>query len=359
MVYKNILISLFIAVLLFCSPTGVRAFEDRSGDAVRIREDEIIDGSLFLSGNRITVEGTINGDLYCAGQTVDITGVVLGDVMCAGQNVDIAGIIEGDLRVAGQNVTVGSDIAGSVTSFAQILNVGGTVGGDMLAGAQTLTLHGLVERDVRVYSQSLTVKNTTKIGRDLLYTSEETAVIEDGSVISGKSEQVQPDQNILEDKQKPAMQWPRAAGFVSKILFSFIITYLAARYGGKRLEHAVDVMKNRWLTTSLSGFLVLIGIPIVMLLLAMTIIGIPFALFILPLYILGIMISKSLAAILTGRFIMHTYVKGKNKSSLPLITLTGVVVLELLFAIPFIGPFASLLITLWSLGGVYYFFKNS
>ena len=68
----------------------VNAANVRSGDAPRVSAGEVIDGTLYVAGKDVRIEGTVKGDLMCAGQNVEVTGTVQGDVICAGQLVNDA-----------------------------------------------------------------------------------------------------------------------------------------------------------------------------------------------------------------------------------------------------------------------------
>ena len=50
--------------------------------APSIPAGQVVDGSAYLAGSTVTVQGTINGDLYCGANNVIITGTIEGDVIC-------------------------------------------------------------------------------------------------------------------------------------------------------------------------------------------------------------------------------------------------------------------------------------
>jgi hypothetical protein len=120
-----------------------RAVELRSGDVVAIAGDEVIDDDLFLSGNRVVVDGTVNGDLWVAGSQVEVNGAVNGSLFFAGQNLSLNGDVAGSLYAAGSSVTLGSQARVGRNAFfagyALRTAPGSAVGRDLsVAGTQAL-----------------------------------------------------------------------------------------------------------------------------------------------------------------------------------------------------------------------------
>ena len=59
-----------------------------------VKKGQTVDGSAYLAGNTVLVEGTVKGDVYCAGNSVRVEGTVDGDVLCAGNTVTIGGTVK-------------------------------------------------------------------------------------------------------------------------------------------------------------------------------------------------------------------------------------------------------------------------
>lgn len=87
-------------ILLTTNVHAAARFE--GSDASYVRSGETVDGSAYLAGTSVRVEGTINGDLYCAGKDIIITGTVNGDVLCGGMTLIVGGTVTGNIRLAGQ-----------------------------------------------------------------------------------------------------------------------------------------------------------------------------------------------------------------------------------------------------------------
>ena len=56
-----------LGLMVFGLTSSVWAADFRSGDVVVISADEVIDDDLFVSGERIEVNGTVTGDLFATG----------------------------------------------------------------------------------------------------------------------------------------------------------------------------------------------------------------------------------------------------------------------------------------------------
>src|ERR671920_837915 len=105
--------------------------ETRSGDEVVISPDEVLDDDLYVTANRVVVDGTIRGDLVAFGQSITVDGTVEGDLIAAGQSVEIGGTVEDDARIAGQTLLLGE---------------GGEVEDDLIAAG--FSLHNLPDSSV-------------------------------------------------------------------------------------------------------------------------------------------------------------------------------------------------------------------
>src|SRR6185503_10739465 len=83
-----------LALLLIGGAAGkAAAFDFRRGDTVTILSGEIIDDDLFISANRVVVEGTVNGDLFVIGAEIEINGAVNGSLFAVGQSVTLNGSV--------------------------------------------------------------------------------------------------------------------------------------------------------------------------------------------------------------------------------------------------------------------------
>ena len=73
-------------------------------DRVVVGAGEIVDDSLAVAGDVVTVDGTVTGDLFAAGHRVILRGTVKGDLMAVAERVEIEGTVEGNVFVGGETL---------------------------------------------------------------------------------------------------------------------------------------------------------------------------------------------------------------------------------------------------------------
>lgn len=163
------LVGLILLAALF-RPIGTAFAADiRTGDRIVIAADETIDDDLIVSGDIIEVNGTITGDLIAAGRQIVVRGTVGGSAALAAQVIEIPGQIDGSLyatgytmqlsdgAVVGRNLfftgfnlttAAGSHVERDVYMAGQQMNHGGSIGGDLNVAANGVDVNGAVGGDV-------------------------------------------------------------------------------------------------------------------------------------------------------------------------------------------------------------------
>jgi len=135
----------------FCTvlalPTGASATEHRGGQNPTVSKDETIKGDVYLSGERVRVEGTVEGDVFAVGKDIDIDGHVSGDVISAGRYLRIRGTVDGNIRSVGNTAIISGTLGKNITWFGDAVTVDGTgkVGGGITMFGGTLAIDGRLE----------------------------------------------------------------------------------------------------------------------------------------------------------------------------------------------------------------------
>ena len=164
-------------------PSGTTATEFRKGQNAEVTSSEVIKSDVFLSGDRLSVDGTVEGDVYAFGRSLDVTGHVLGDVIVFAHDVRVTGQVDGNVRSFTNNLNVSGTISRSltsvceeltldkngkvnrsVTSFADRFLLDGHIGHDVLAFNQRLDLRGQVQGDIRLRADVFTIESTAQVG---------------------------------------------------------------------------------------------------------------------------------------------------------------------------------------------------
>lgn len=369
-------ITLFITLVALVSVLWVgvsRAANVRSGDAPTIMSTETINGTLYVSGATIKIDGTVDGDVLCLGQSLTISGTVKGDVLCAAQMVTITGHVEGDVRVAGQTASVGGTIDGSlsVAAMQTTLDKNAVIGRDIsivgdeaqVAGKVTRDLTSIVTtfkaeatigRDLDVTGTTITLGSGTMIGGDFRSVSAREATRADGVTIVGKTDHRQP--------PSEANSVLPPAAYVTATLFalaSFMILGLALLMGVPKFMPAVAAQLKRAPFGSLGvGIIGLIMTPIVAICLIISIVAMPLGLVLLFAWLIALICGLVLSAYRLGEVIvakMGWSERWQQMSSLAI----GLLALFVVAMVPYLGDMVILAAIVWGIGGCWYAFVQA
>ena len=170
--FKKILITgaVILGITAFALAGSARAAEFRGGDTIIIPENEVIDDDLFISGNRVEVNGTIRGDLFASGTDVTVNGTVEGSLFISGQTLVANGTVGGSLYGGGYALTIADDADigrnAFFGGFSLATETESAVGRSLYAGGYQMVLNGQVTDDVQVGSAALEVNGI--VGGDVL-----------------------------------------------------------------------------------------------------------------------------------------------------------------------------------------------
>jgi cytoskeletal protein CcmA (bactofilin family) len=309
----------------------------QGGDSVSVKSGQVHKGSLYATGDQVTIEGTVEGDLYCAGRELIIRGEVTGDVVCAAQSATLEGMVGQDVRLAAQLATLAGKVEGSMTFFGQDLKVqsDGSIGGDLNGAVQFVTLGGPVSKDVLIGAQRLTLNST--VGGDI------NAAL--SQVVTGASAKVSGDFNYIADREirvdesvvDGSVHFTRTEkgnkntgsmwafmGLMSLMMTSLVIILLAPRFA----ERSHQIANGKPLTVGLVGFAVLFGSPMLAVLLIVTVFFAPLGLLVFALWFAAILASQAFFAYLLGSLFW------RQQNNMFVRALAGVIVLFALYLIP-------------------------
>lgn len=374
--FRSLVVILF-CFLFFQSPSQVHATTFRAGEQTIFSQNEVSEGSLFITGSTVRVQGQVNGDVFCAGQNVQIEGLVNGDVICAGQHVSVTGDVIGDIRVAGQMVTLQNKTLGNVSTAAQYLTVqkqasiagelgfvsstatiDGTVSKTLFGHGETLNVSGIIGRDVTVSSNTLVVLPSAVVNGNLDYTSQTSADISQQASIAGTIIKSQPPKSevVAPKRNRSMVANNRSISGLPFIIFSSIVGGLLIVFLKKKTERLVNTMKQQPVMSIVRGMLLLFVLPIALVLLCITIIGIPLVLMSLPVIVIAYGIARVLVAIVVGSVIIERLWEVK-KESFGWALVAGIIVLWAVLQIPIIGNLISMIMTVYGFGGLTYLYQ--
>jgi hypothetical protein len=320
-------IAVVIALIggLAVGPAVAAADETRTGGTVIVEEDETVE-DLSVFGGTVIVDGSTEGELRVVGGTVTIDGDA-EDISVLGGDVRITGNVSGNVEVVGGNVWLGEDttVDGSVSIASGSTTIYGTVTGDVQAGPGTVTLGP-----------------TAVIGGDVSYAG--TLDVQSGAEVEGDT--VRDPVTVIGPAEYPTgLDWVIAAYLlVMNLLLGAIL--LAA---GPRFAQSVsDRFRGSSLTSAGVGLAVVITIPILLGLLALSILGLPLSL------VGGLLFAVYLwIATVYGRFAVGMWLLSViNVSNRWLGLLLGLPLVALVARVPYVGGVIAGLVTLVGIGAV-------
>ena len=358
---------LFVLGVLLASTLGLagtaQAYDVSAGDQTSLASDRTINGTYYVGGNVIDIAGKVKGDVFCAGQNVTINGPVEGDVICAAQTITINGNVSGNVRLAAQTVTLngkvgrnasiftqslvtGKDsvISGELMAQSQSISLGGIIMGETYGSAERLTINGQVDGKVRFDSGAVIIGSAAQLKSGLEYTSSQKADIKSGAQITGSTQQNIPKASDNR-RQDPANAL--LAGLLFDILTGLVIGALLLWLAPRFVAGAVS-QTSRPGVTMLLGFAGLVLTPIAAFMIMFTVIGIPAGILGLVVWAVALYLSRIVTALALGTIFYRRLSKGTFRAYAA--GALGIVVAGLVFAIPFIGGFASFLAVLFGLG---------
>jgi cytoskeletal protein CcmA (bactofilin family) len=332
-------------VLALAVPTTALAATSSDMQNVTLAKGDNRTGTYYAAGSAVTVDGDVAGDVVCGAQTVVINGSVGGDVLCGAQTLTINGPVAGSVRAVGQVVTVNGTVGRNITVGAQnfVLGSNAKVSGEVAIGAQTTALNAPIEHAAYIGSESLALNST--IGGNLDYASSQALSIDKskvGGTVTWHASNTQPARtNAAADRLGMLIYWLAAA-----LLGALLVIWLAPRL----VRSVTGTMIRRWQASLGWGVLALIGGPILLLVVALTVIGLPAALVAGTLWVLALTSSGIFAGIAVGKIAWQH--EAVSQRTLLLAALAGIPLVMIVGWIPWIGGLVGLVTASWVLGGM-------
>ena len=289
---RNIYIFPILSILiLLLFPKGViNAAKIEVGDYT-LDKESIVEDDLYVSGERVVINGVVDGDLIVTGQNITVDGTVTGDIYLFGTTVTVGGNIYGNAILVGSTVTTSGTITENTYIGSMIADLDGTFNKDMAAATGTFKLNGSVGDDVRVASGQV-ISNATVAGDFLLagdnYTVEEKNVY--GDLIAGSEHPFWKD---IPKEQTFNFSKDDFLGFnIGLAIVNFIGMYivgviliLSAPVKTLQIEKKIITSWEEVLKSYAIGLVVLFTIPLPLFLLIITLVGAPLAFLIIGILI--------------------------------------------------------------------------
>jgi cytoskeletal protein CcmA (bactofilin family) len=371
--------SLLLGALLLVAllvPSAVLAFNVKTADSVYIKEDEVVEGNMYIASNNITIEGVVNGDLIALGQNINVKGKIMGDIISVSQNLNVEGEIGGNIRsitntaslinttvkrnvnLIGTNILINenSNINWDALILAGVAEMRGTVQGSLHGMVDKLLISGDVNKDVSFtinqnnnYYQDEPIKITddSNIKGDFNYSYNKNLNI-DESLVAGA---------INFNKKDIENNWQKNIwNFIIAVFSALVVGLVFISISKKEMAIIQEKVNSRYKKSLLIGLGILFLTPIISVILMLTIIGIPLGFIMLIFWFILLYFAQIMVGLGLGKQIREKLFKTKKKNIMADLVI-GITILYLLFSIPIFGKIIMFLSTLLGLGVIWRYKK--
>lgn len=321
---------LVVVLLLAIMPATAAAEQTRTGGTVVVEQGETVRDGLTATGGTVVIRGTVDGDLsaFSGNVLVAQNGRVNGDVSAMAGNVRIEGTVTGTVDAQTGNL--------AIAQSATVGSLEGSAGYTLIAGT--------VEGNARVASETLTLANTANVGGNLVYDTE-TFNRQQGATVSGT---VRQDESLGDAGPAPVPQVPNWVGAVYGFFVNLLlgIVLLAAFPGFS--EGVADRGRADPVLSVGVGLLLLVLIPIVLIVFAVTLIGIPISILGAIIFAIFLWIATVYGSFTVGVWLLSLADEGSRWIGLVL----GLFVIAVLDRIPIVGGIVQFVVLLLGLGAL-------
>jgi len=376
---KNKLCKIILFLAIFFLPVAnLNAAQLDSEKIVHILPEEIVSQTIYTVAEEIIVDGTINGDLVATAKKIIINGKINGDLLALGQVIIVNGQIDGNIRIISSEFYLNGSVARNLNALAekitlakdsrvfwdvalagQMLNIEGKVDGLLQAVANQVYLSGIIDGDLNLKiinskkdNQPTIILSGATIYKNFTYQSPVSASINETSSIKGEIKSV-----LSKSTKKDLVNYFDWSSVLYKIMSAFIIGLILLKLISKYLPGLLEKISKHPHKLFIPGLIIFFGGPIIILLLIISIIGIPLALILTALWLVAQYLAKILIAFYLGKLILENLFKKKTHNQLWSLAL-GLIIIYLLFTLPFVGWIASLATSIAGLGAIYLYATN-
>ena len=308
---------ILVAALLLSTVTGVAAAQSVQGASgtVVVEEGQTVSTIDTLAGS-IVVRGTVTGDVSGVAGTIHVAegGRVGGSISGAAGDVHIDGEVGGDVSAGSGNVQVSETAA---------------IRGDVNVGAGYVRIDGRIDGDVRVGAETVALGPNADVGGEFRYDAVQFTQDPAATVAGGVVE----DSNLRGNVGTFTLpSWVAGLyGLLANLLLGAVLLALFPAFSARLAGRVSDEPAK----TGGVGLLTLVGLPILLALVAITIIGIPLAVLGSIAFGLAIWVGVVYGQYAVGAWALRR--TGRDDRWLTLVV--GLVGFAILGAVPILGGF--------------------
>jgi cytoskeletal protein CcmA (bactofilin family) len=317
--------------------------EDVYVTSQRVIVDGLIDGDLTAFSGNVTINGTVTGDLIAfssATVTVNEGARVGGALRGAAVNFTLRGEVGTDVFVSAASVVVEEtgEVGRDVMAFGGVLRVEGTVGRDVRGRTIRTVVDGSVAGDIDVATQKFEVGAGAVVGGDILYRSPVNASVDPGATISGTVTRLPTQSNFV---YGVILSLANIVGFLGFVVAG-LVALLVLRGSGAR---ATGAMLTKPIRSFLYGLAAVLAVPAAIVVLAATLVGIPLAILLVVSVVAAFIIGPVPAVTALGNRILV------RRGGLFGAFIVGAIIWRFgISVIPVVGGFLYLVGLIWGVG---------
>lgn len=304
--------------------------------------DQLVNGNLFIVGDKIRITGEVNGSVFAFAQEIifEEEAYIAGQVFVAGYDITINGVMV-DLYSASQTLKIGEN--------AMVYR-------DIKSVAENVSLSGAIGRDVKITTNRLTIPETEiplNIYGNLEY--EAGTEIEDINNKANIDGEVKYTKYVEKQLDIGEEILDLILGAIGTIVFD-IVMYLALLFlAPKFVEKAKDYVSTKGLLALAIGLAFTIIIPFIILLLLMIGVGSGLSVMLMFVYFAVLMVNAFMVTLVTNEYIANKLKFSNNKLKKALLLIPVSLVIWALRKLPFIGGLISILVFLCGVGIVIFY----
>ena len=292
-----------------------------------------VHGDLFAMGGQLTVDAPVHGDVYVTGGEVALgpRAAIDGHLYVAAGQVDLQGAVAGDAHVGSGQLTLDAPIHGDLSA-----EVGQLVLGDRAAVAGDVEL---VSPDVPARLQAVT-------GGEVSWEAPPEPQEHDGARVVVADPPAEEGWSVVSE----VLWWGgfRMWGYLTKLTVGSVLLLL----GGRALAGAGRTLVSDPARSLGAGFLVLCVLPVASTMALLTVIPFPLGLVGWALFAVLLYVAQLFAAQAAGDALLRRFRPDAWGS--PILSLAvGLVPLVVLTSLPWFGPTAWLVATLFGAGALW------
>ncbi len=270
--------------------------------------------------------------------TVNDDEIIRGGLLATGLNIKMAGSVKGGLEAYGGHVIISGTSQDTVNFWGGDVTLSGNFSDKVKGSAGNLVISGTFEKDLEVDAKHIKIAPEAVIKGEFIYSGKLER--ENGSQIIGKIKQlnktnVAPWSFSYKDKEKNTLLYLLGPVYwdINIIILAVFIYFLFPIQNKKILS---TISESPYIKSIFKGLLLFIAASFIIPISIITVVGIPFAVICICILTVIIFSGPVYGCLWLGKNLLRLF-KVSFFDNYFISLLTGIIVIELLSMIPFVG----------------------